>query len=112
MDTITIRSALPWRRLWPRSAKRLKTSRTFKSKTASWWRNPNPHPRSPSFAHHIGGNVLKVKAGSRLIDGFINVSYREYEWEMAKGGNKYVEVHTKDGVVSFRYKYLREVKEL
>ncbi len=55
--------------------------------------------------------MLRVKAGSSLIEGYINVTMDEYNEQMKKGGNEYVKVFTNDGYVNFRYKYLREVKE-
>lgn len=56
--------------------------------------------------------MLRVRVGIHNRLGYVHISYREYEFEMAKGGNKYVTVHTDEGKVDFRCKYLREVEEV
>ena len=55
--------------------------------------------------------MICVRVGVHNRQGYVHISYEEYELEMAKGGNKYVTVHTDEGRVDFRYKYLREVKK-
>ena len=56
--------------------------------------------------------MIKVKVGILNRLGYVHISYLEYEWEMAKGGNKYVTVHTDEGKTDFRCKFLREVEEV
>ena len=57
--------------------------------------------------------MVRVRVGIRNLLGYVNISLRDYEWDMARnGGTTYFEVFTAEGVFHYRCKYFREIEEV
>ena len=56
--------------------------------------------------------MIRVTVGIHNYHGTVDMTYEQYQRELAHGGTRYMEVHCAHGIERFRVKYFRSVERV